>query len=110
MDLLPEGTPLVTLGVTEPFTTSLKVSFYAAIALVLPIILWQVWAFFAPAVSDDTQRVIGVFVVLATDSSRPASPSATDRAPEARWHSSSTTTPSSTRADPRELLPLVRRR
>ena len=56
----------MTLGVTEPFTTSLKVSFYAAIAIVLPILLWQVWAFLAPAVSDDTQRVIGVFVVLAT--------------------------------------------
>src|SRR6187401_89781 len=65
-DLLPAGTPIVTLGVTEPFTTSLKVSFYAAIAIVLPILLWQVWAFLAPAVSDDTQRMLGVFVVLAT--------------------------------------------
>ena len=64
--LLPDGTPLVTLGVTEPFTTSLKVSFYVAIAIVLPILLWQVWAFLAPAVGDDTQRVIGVFVVLGT--------------------------------------------
>src|SRR6188474_1336112 len=65
-DLLPPGTPLVTFGVTEPFLTSLKVSFYAAIALVLPIILWQVWAFLAPAVGEDTQRVLGAFVVLAT--------------------------------------------
>jgi sec-independent protein translocase protein TatC len=64
--LLPEGTPLVTLGVTEPFTTSLKVSFYVAIAIVLPIILWQIWAFLAPAVGADTQRVIGVFVVIST--------------------------------------------
>lgn len=66
MDLVPEGVPIVTLGVTEPFTTSLKVSFYAAIALVLPIILWQAWAFLAPAVSDATQKMLGVFVVLAT--------------------------------------------
>lgn len=66
MDLVPEGTPIVTLGVTEPFTTSLKVSFYAAIAIVLPILLWQLWAFLAPAVSDETQRILGVFVVLAT--------------------------------------------
>jgi sec-independent protein translocase protein TatC len=65
-DLLPPGTPLVTFGVTEPFLTSLKVSFYAAIALVLPVILWQVWAFLAPAVGEDTQRVLGIFVVLAT--------------------------------------------
>ena len=64
--LLPEGTPLVTLGVTEPFTTSLKVSFYVAIAIVLPIILWQIWAFLAPAVGADTQRVIGIFVVIST--------------------------------------------
>lgn len=66
MDLVPEGTPIVTLGVTEPFTTSLKVSFYAAVAIVLPILLWQAWAFFAPAVGVETQRVLGVFVVLAT--------------------------------------------
>ena len=65
-DLLPPGTPLVTLGVTEPFTTSLKVSFYAALAIVLPILLWQIWAFLAPAVAEDTQRVIGVFVVFST--------------------------------------------
>ena len=27
MELLPDGTPLVTFGVTEPFTTAVKVSF-----------------------------------------------------------------------------------
>jgi len=66
MNLVPEGVPIVTLGVTEPFTTSLKVSFYVAIALVLPILLWQAWAFLAPAVSEDTQKILGIFVVLAT--------------------------------------------
>jgi sec-independent protein translocase protein TatC len=65
-DLLPAGTPLVTFGVTEPFITSLKVSFYAAIAIALPVLLWQVWAFLAPAVTEDTQRVLGAFVVLST--------------------------------------------
>lgn len=65
-DLLPPDTPLVTFGVTEPFITGLKVSFYAAIALVLPVLLWQVWAFLAPAVTEETQRVIGAFVVLST--------------------------------------------
>ena len=66
IDLLPAGTPVVTLGVTEPFLTSVKVSFYAAIALVLPVLLWQTWAFLAPAVDEATQRVIGIFVVVAT--------------------------------------------
>jgi sec-independent protein translocase protein TatC len=66
IDLLPDGVPLVTLGVTEPFTTSVKVSFYAALALCLPVLLWQVWAFFAPAVGEQTQRTLSVFVILAT--------------------------------------------
>jgi sec-independent protein translocase protein TatC len=66
MKLLPKGTQLVTLGVTEPFFTSFKVSFYVAFAVVLPIILWQVWAFLAPAVTPGTQRVISIFVVIAT--------------------------------------------
>ena len=64
MKLLPEGTQLVTLGVTEPFFTSFKVSFYVAFAIVLPVILWQVWAFLAPAVTHETQRAIAAFVAL----------------------------------------------
>jgi sec-independent protein translocase protein TatC len=56
----------VTLGVTEPFMTSIKVSLYAGFALALPVLLWQAWSFFAPAVPDGTQRVVGWFVVVAT--------------------------------------------
>ena len=63
---LPDDRRLVTLGVTEPFTTSVKVSLIAALALALPVILWQVWAFLAPAVEPHFQRVVLVFVVLAT--------------------------------------------
>jgi sec-independent protein translocase protein TatC len=54
---------LVTLGVTEPFTTSVKVSMIAALALALPVVLWQAWAFFAPAVQPHFERVILVLVV-----------------------------------------------
>jgi sec-independent protein translocase protein TatC len=63
---LPDEKQLVTLGVTEPFTTSVKVSFYAALALSLPVILWQTWSFLAPAMEEGTQRVLAVFVVIAT--------------------------------------------
>jgi sec-independent protein translocase protein TatC len=62
---LPDDKKLVTLGVTEPFTTSVKVSFIAAIAIALPIILWQLWAFLAPAVEPHFERVLLVFVLLA---------------------------------------------
>jgi len=63
---LPDDKKLVTLGVTEPFTTSVKVSLIAGLALALPVLLWQIWAFFAPAVEPHFQRVVLVFVVLAT--------------------------------------------
>ena len=63
---LPDDTPLVTLGVTEPFTTSVKVSLLAAIALTIPVILWQVWAFLAPAFEPHLQRVVLAFVALGT--------------------------------------------
>jgi sec-independent protein translocase protein TatC len=49
---------LLTLTVTEPFTTSLKVSLAAGFALALPVVLWQIWGFFAPAINPGTQRSI----------------------------------------------------
>jgi sec-independent protein translocase protein TatC len=66
MGPLPDDKRLVTLGVTEPFTTSVKVSLIAAIALSLPVLLWQVWAFLAPAIEEHQQRVVLVLVGLAT--------------------------------------------
>ena len=63
---LPDDKRLVTLGVTEPFTTSVMVSLVVAIGIVLPVLLWQVWAFLAPAVSPHFERIALFFVVLAT--------------------------------------------
>jgi sec-independent protein translocase protein TatC len=57
---------LVTLGVAEPFTTSVKVALFAALALALPVILYQLWSFLAPAFEEHTQRVVSTFVLLAT--------------------------------------------
>jgi sec-independent protein translocase protein TatC len=63
---LPDDKQLVTLGVTEPFTTSVKVSLIAALALALPVVLWQVWAFLAPALEPHFERTVLAFVCLAT--------------------------------------------
>jgi sec-independent protein translocase protein TatC len=63
---LPDDVELVTLGVTEPFSTSVKVSLYAAFALALPVILYQVWSFLAPALAPHMQRVVATFVAFAT--------------------------------------------
>jgi sec-independent protein translocase protein TatC len=57
---LPRGQPTskpVTLGVGEPFGTTLTVSFYFALLLALPIILYQLYAFVLPAFSPRERRV-----------------------------------------------------
>jgi sec-independent protein translocase protein TatC len=59
---LPPGRELVTLGVTEPFTTSIKISLLAGFLLALPVLLWQLWAFFAPAVNEKVERTVGSLV------------------------------------------------
>ncbi len=56
----------VTLGVTEPFMTSLKVSMYAGFALAFPVILWQVWGFLAPAFRKGAERALLGFVAFAS--------------------------------------------
>ncbi len=57
---------LITFGVTEPFFTTVKVSLAAGFALALPLVLWQLWSFLAPAFEENTQRVVSVFVLFAT--------------------------------------------
>lgn len=64
--LPPDHRRPVTLSVTEPFVVSLKVVLVAAALVALPVALWQVWAFLAPAISESTERVIGVLVALAS--------------------------------------------
>lgn len=56
---LPDDTgQLVTLSPTEPFFTTLKVTFWAAVLLALPIWLYQAYAFVIPAVADQPRRVV----------------------------------------------------
>jgi sec-independent protein translocase protein TatC len=57
---------LITFGVAEPFMTSLWVSLWAGFALALPVVLWQVWSFLAPAFELHTQRTVAVFVISAS--------------------------------------------
>ena len=53
----------VTFSVAEPFLTSTWVSLYVAFLVCLPIIIWQAWAFFMPAVDDQHVRTMAIFVI-----------------------------------------------
>jgi sec-independent protein translocase protein TatC len=64
---LPDKIPRpITLGVAEPFLTSVKVSLVVGLAFALPVVLWQLWSFLAPAVEEHAQRTVAVFVLFAT--------------------------------------------
>jgi sec-independent protein translocase protein TatC len=56
----------VTFGVAEPFMTSLWVSLWAALLLALPILIWQMWAFLAPAFQENYQRNVAFMVGFVT--------------------------------------------
>src|ERR1700751_4941807 len=54
---LPEGhKKLLAIGVAEPFTVTLTVSVYGGFVLASPVILWQLWGFFAPAFDRSPRR------------------------------------------------------
>jgi sec-independent protein translocase protein TatC len=60
----PQGDKPITLGIGEPFTTTITVSLIFALILSLPIILLQAYGFLMPAF-DDTMRRHMLPVVLA---------------------------------------------
>ena len=47
-NLLPENTSMIATDVVSPFLTPLKLTFFAAVLLSIPYILYQIWAFIAP--------------------------------------------------------------
>jgi sec-independent protein translocase protein TatC len=58
--VLPQSTPHdvpITIGVGEPFTTTLTVCAYFALLFTLPVLLYEAYAFIIPALSPHERRV-----------------------------------------------------
>jgi sec-independent protein translocase protein TatC len=53
----PQGNKPVTLGIGEPFSTTLGVALIFALILSLPVLLYEVYGFLLPAFSPDQKRV-----------------------------------------------------
>jgi sec-independent protein translocase protein TatC len=54
----PPGDNPVTLGVGEPFTTTITVTLYFALILALPVILYQLYGFVVPALREAERRAV----------------------------------------------------
>jgi len=75
IDLLKETAPknalnrqngeLITLTPGEGFMTSLWLSIYFGLILAMPVIFWQIWQFFVPAVDKQHAKLIKYFVFVA---------------------------------------------
>jgi sec-independent protein translocase protein TatC len=60
----PNNVP-ITIGVGEPFTTTLTVCFYFSVLLTLPILLYELYAFVIPALSPQERRVATPIMIAA---------------------------------------------
>ncbi|MDA8161479.1 MAG: twin-arginine translocase subunit TatC [Desulfobacteraceae bacterium] len=62
---MPPGATMVFTSLTEGFMTYLKVSFWSAVVISAPVVLYQIWAFVAPALYDKEKRHAKTFMVWA---------------------------------------------
>ena len=60
---LPAGTRMSATGVITPFMVPVKVTMLAAFILALPFVLYQVWAFVAPGLYRNEQRLAMPLIV-----------------------------------------------
>jgi sec-independent protein translocase protein TatC len=54
---LPAGAHLIATEVASPFVTPLKLAFYAALFISMPMILYQLWAFVSPGLYKNEKRL-----------------------------------------------------
>lgn len=57
---------LVQLSPAEGVFTAMKVSFFASLAISMPVIFWQIWLFIAPGLYKHEKMIIIPFVFFAT--------------------------------------------
>jgi sec-independent protein translocase protein TatC len=61
---LPTGTVQV-LGPGDAFVIALRISVIVGIILAMPVILWQIWQFVAPGLTDDEKRTVRPWIPIA---------------------------------------------
>ena len=62
---LPEGAHLIATEVASPFTTPLKLAFYTALFIAMPVVVYQLWAFVSPGLYRHEKRLARPLLVAA---------------------------------------------
>ena len=55
--VLPEGSTMIAIDVASPFLTPFKLALLLAVILAIPVVLYQLWAFVAPALYREEKRL-----------------------------------------------------
>ncbi|MCK3655201.1 twin-arginine protein translocation system subunit TatC [Pasteurellaceae bacterium Macca] len=63
---LPEGATMIATNVVTPFFTPIKLTAVVAVFLSVPFILYQIWAFVAPALYKHEKRLVYPLLVSST--------------------------------------------
>lgn len=63
---LPAGTKLIATNVFSPFMVPLKIALMAALLVMLPYVLYQLWAFVAPGLYSHEKKMVLPLVVSST--------------------------------------------
>lgn len=63
---LPDGAQMIAIDPASPFFTPLKLSFFVALVVAMPFIIYQLWAFVAPGLYRHEQRLAVPILVSST--------------------------------------------
>jgi len=66
IEKLPKDAKMVAIDVASPFFAPIKLAFFAALMLAMPVVLYQLWAFVAPGLYRHEQKLARPLLVSAT--------------------------------------------
>jgi sec-independent protein translocase protein TatC len=66
INVLPQGSNIIAIGVISPFLTPLKMALIMAVYISMPYLLYQIWKFIAPALYKHERQMIVPLVVSST--------------------------------------------
>lgn len=66
MRLLPAGSSMIAVEVAAPFIAPIKLAGILAVAVAMPWVLYQVWAFVAPGLYKSERRLVGPLLFSST--------------------------------------------
>ncbi len=66
LSVLPDNSGIIAIGVISPFLTPLKMSLIFSVYIAIPYLLYQLWAFVAPALYKHEKRMVMPLVISST--------------------------------------------